>query len=81
MSHVPSASPASRRQFLALSGGTLAVTLLGAAGRSAPNDDASSAQAAGASAAGPKTLTEIGLDCPITQIGGVLPVVLSFRTI
>ncbi|MFI5800311.1 sugar ABC transporter substrate-binding protein [Streptomyces sp. NPDC051677] len=68
MSQVPSPAPASRRQFLALSGGALTATLLGAAGCSAPDDGASSAQAAGASAAGPKTLTKIGLDYPFTQL-------------
>ncbi|MFD9434691.1 sugar ABC transporter substrate-binding protein [Streptomyces sp. NPDC060002] len=68
MNRFPSPSQASRRQFLALSGGTLAATLLGAAGCAAPDDGASSAQAAGASATGARTLTRIGLDYPFTQL-------------
>ncbi|MGW0876530.1 sugar ABC transporter substrate-binding protein [Streptomyces sp. NPDC002740] len=68
MNRFPSPSQASRRRFLALSGGTVAATLLGAAGCAAPDDGASSAQAAGASATGARTLTRIGLDYPFTQL-------------
>ncbi|MGW2613804.1 sugar ABC transporter substrate-binding protein [Streptomyces sp. NPDC001500] len=68
MSRHPSPSPASRRQFLARSGATLTAALLGAAGCSAPGGGADSTQAAGASAGGARTLTEIGLDYPFTQI-------------
>ncbi|WP_425248021.1 sugar ABC transporter substrate-binding protein [Streptomyces sp. NEAU-NA10] len=71
MSTSPHAPSASRRTFLALSGGAVATTLLAAAGCSAPDDGtAGSAKAAGAAAAskGSKTLTTIGLDYPFTQL-------------
>lgn len=67
MNRFPYAPSASRRQFLALSGGAAAAGLLAAAGCSAPNDGAGSAKAENA-AAGPKTLTKIGLDYPFTQL-------------
>ncbi|MCX5366324.1 sugar ABC transporter substrate-binding protein [Streptomyces sp. NBC_00124] len=68
MTRFPTPAPASRRQFLALSGGVTAAALLGAAGCSAPDDgSASGAQAAGASA-GAKQPTTIGLDYPFTQL-------------
>ncbi|MCD9875104.1 sugar ABC transporter substrate-binding protein [Streptomyces guryensis] len=65
------ASPASRRQFLAWSGGLTAACALAAAGCSAPDDGAGPAKAAGAvagSSSDPKALTGIGLDYPFTQL-------------
>lgn len=61
------ASPTSRRTFLAWSGASVATAALAAAGCSAPDDGASSAQAA--ASGGPSgTLTRIGLDYPFTQL-------------
>jgi ribose transport system substrate-binding protein len=62
------ASPASRRRFLAWSGGITAATALAAAGCSAPDGGASSNAAAAGSSSGVKALTEIGLDYPFTQL-------------
>ncbi|WP_037681592.1 sugar ABC transporter substrate-binding protein [Streptomyces griseus] len=67
MNRTPYAPSASRRRFLALSGGAAATGLLAAAGCSAPDDGTSTAKA-GDAAAGPRTLTRIGLDYPFTQL-------------
>ncbi|MCC9711072.1 sugar ABC transporter substrate-binding protein [Streptomyces sp. MNU76] len=59
--------PASRRQFLAWSAGTLTATGLVATGCSAPESGSDSAKAADASPSA-RTLTQIGLDYPFTQL-------------
>ncbi|MGW3106394.1 sugar ABC transporter substrate-binding protein [Streptomyces sp. NPDC001100] len=67
MSRSSCPSPASRRRFLALSGGVAAATALSVAGCSAPGGGTSTVDAADSSA-GSKSLTKIGLDYPFTQL-------------
>jgi len=72
MTRFPQAvTPASRRQFLAWSGGAAAATALAAAGCSAPDSGTSSGKAqnaAAGSSSGAKSLSKIGLDYPFTQL-------------
>jgi ribose transport system substrate-binding protein len=69
MTRFPYAVPsASRRQFLAWSGGAVAAGALAATGCSAPDDGATSAKAANAASSGSKALAKIGLDYPFTQL-------------
>ncbi|MFE9642855.1 sugar ABC transporter substrate-binding protein [Streptomyces sp. NPDC006365] len=69
MTRFPQAvSTASRRQFLAWSGGITVATALATAGCSAPDDGAGSTAAAAGSSPGAKSLGKIGLDYPFTQL-------------
>ncbi|MER6137945.1 sugar ABC transporter substrate-binding protein [Streptomyces sp. NPDC001815] len=63
----PHIGSASRRQFLAWSGGAATATALAAAGCAGPQT-ASADKPAGSSPAGARTLTKIGLDYPFTQL-------------